>query len=91
MDGRKVREDTHKKRFFFSGRTTKGVGGGNFFSINGENTPGSCIMKILFYEVQHFSPNFHEFTGSKQYLPKKTFLAQKREKKKFVRIRFRLL
>ena len=22
-------------------------------------------MKILFYEVRHFSPNFHEFTGSK--------------------------
>ena len=29
------------------------------FSINGENSPGSCIMKILFYEVRHFSPNFH--------------------------------
>ena len=22
-------------------------------------------MKILFHEVRHFSPNFHEFTGSK--------------------------
>ena len=22
-------------------------------------------MIILFYEVRHFSPNFHEFTGSK--------------------------
>ena len=22
-------------------------------------------MKILYYEVRHFSPNFHEFTGSK--------------------------
>ena len=22
-------------------------------------------MKILFYEVRHFSPNFHDFTGSK--------------------------
>ena len=39
-------------------------------------------MKILFYEVQHFSPNFHEFTGSKQYLPKINFLAKKLEKKK---------
>ena len=40
-------------------------------------------MKILFYEVQHFSQNFREFTGSKQYLPKKFFLAQlnSREKK----------
>ena len=36
-------------------------------------------MKILFYEVRHFSPNFHEFTGSKTILP---FLAQKLEKKK---------
>ena len=39
-------------------------------------------MKILFYEVQLFSPNFHEFTGLKQYLPKKKFLAQKLVKKK---------
>jgi hypothetical protein len=73
-----IREDTHKKSVFFSGRTTKGVGRGNppdhlakkhFFSINGENSPGSCIMKILFYEVRHFSPNFHEFTAlfRKQY------------------------
>ena len=23
------------------------------------------MIKILFYEVRHFSPNFHEFTGSK--------------------------
>ena len=39
-------------------------------------------MKILFYEVRHFSPNFHEFTGSKL-LPKKSpFLAQKFDKKK---------
>ena len=67
-------EDT-QKRDFFSGRTTKGVGRVNpppttkqkhiFFSINGKNSPGSCIMKILFYEVHHFSPIFHEFTGSK--------------------------
>ena len=28
-------------------------------------------MKILFYEERHFSPNFHEFTGSKTILPKK--------------------
>ena len=28
-------------------------------------------MKILYYEVRHFSPNFHEFTMvQKQYLPK---------------------
>ena len=37
-------------------------------------------MKILFYEV-HFSPNFHEFTGSKTIFAKKIspFLAQKME------------
>ena len=43
-------------------------------------------MKILFYELGHFSPNFHKFTGSwfennicqKKNLP---FLAQKFEKK----------
>ena len=33
-------------------------------------------MKILFYEVRHFSPNFHEFTGSKTIFAKKN-----REKK----------
>ena len=33
-------------------------------------------MKILFYEVRHFSPNFHE-TGSKTIFVKKKFLAQK--------------
>ena len=27
-------------------------------------------MKILFYEVRHFSPNFHEFSGSKTTLAK---------------------
>ena len=40
-------------------------------------------MKILFYGVRHFSPNFHEFTGSKTILPKKiTFFSPKLEKKK---------
>ena len=62
-----LREDTHKKSVFFSGRTTKRGEGGNprdhqaknhFFSINGENSPGSCIMKILFYEVQHLDQTF---------------------------------
>ena len=56
-----------------------------FFSINGENSPGSCIMKILFYEVPHFNPSVHPilsvyiFTGSKTIFAKKnpTFLAQK--------------
>ena len=39
-------------------------------------------MKILFYEVRHFSPNFQEFTGSKTNCQKKSpFLAQKLEKK----------
>ena len=38
--------------------------------------PGSCIKKILFYEVRHFSPNFHcllvlSSLVRKQYLPKK--------------------
>ena len=47
-------------------------------------------MKILFYEEQHFSPNFHEFTGSKEYLPFSPFLAQKLERKKIAKIRFRL-
>ena len=44
-------------------------------------------MKILFYEVRHFSPNFHEFTGSKTIFAKKKkspFLAQKLERKKVV-------
>ena len=36
-------------------------------------------MKILFYEVRHSSPNFHEFTGSKTIFAKKS-LAQKLEK-----------
>ena len=36
-------------------------------------------MKILFYEVRHFRPNFHEFTGSQTIL---AFLAQKLERKK---------
>ena len=26
------------------------------FSINGENSPGSCVIEMLFYEVQYFSP-----------------------------------
>ena len=30
-------------------------------------------MKILSYEVRHFSPNFHEFTGSKTIFAKKIF------------------
>ena len=85
LDTDLLREDTHKKSFFFSGRTTKIVGRGNppttkqkhLFSINGENSPGSCIMKILFYEVRNFSPNF-EFTSSLV-----------RRKKEFVKIRFR--
>ena len=50
-------------------------------------------MKILFYEViQHFSPNFHEFTGSKTKFAKKKSpsLAQKLDKKNF-KIHFRLL
>ena len=49
-------------------------------------------MKILFYEVQHFSPNYQEFTGSKAIFSKKKspFLAQKLEKKCFVKIHFRL-
>ena len=58
-----LREDTHKKKVFFlvvgplrGGRgvtppTTKQKT--TFFSINGENSPGSFIMKILFYEVRH--------------------------------------
>ena len=45
-----IREDTHRKKsIFFSGRTTKGVGRP---LINEENSPGSCIMKILFYEIR---------------------------------------
>ena len=36
-------------------------------------------MKILFYEVRHFSPNFHEFIGSKT---KFAFFSPKLEKKK---------
>ena len=88
------------KKCFFSGQLR--VQGGvtptttkqktTFFSINGENSPGSCIMKILFYEVRHLSPNFHEFTGSKTYniAKKKSPLVQKLEKKN-VKIRFRLL
>jgi len=48
-------------------------------------------MKILFYEVRHFSPNFHEFTGSKTIFAKKKILAQKLEKFFFVKIRFRVL
>ena len=36
-------------------------------------------MKISFYEIRHFSPNFHEFTGSKTIFAKKN--RQKMEKK----------
>ena len=37
-------------------------------------------MKILFYEVRHFSPNFHEFTGSKTIFAKKfAFFSPKTE------------
>ena len=50
--------------------------------MNGKSSQGSCIMKILFYEVRYFSPNFHEFTGSKTIFAKKKILAQKLEKKK---------
>ena len=41
-------------------------------------------MKILLYEVRHFSPNFHEFTASKTIFAKKKspFLAKKLENKK---------
>ena len=39
LHSRSIREDTH-------GRTTKQKT--TLFSINGENSPGSCIMKILF-------------------------------------------
>ena len=38
--------------------------------MNGENSPG-YIMKILFYEVLNFNPNFHEFTVSKTLFSKK--------------------
>ena len=66
----------------------------HFFSINGENSPGSCIMKILFCEIRHFSPNFHKCTPNfvcvyfywyeNNICQKKnlTFLAQKKTKKK---------
>ena len=56
---------THiKKVFFFSVQTTKRgpLSKKPLLSINGENSPGSCIMKILFCEVRHFSPNFHKCT-----------------------------
>ena len=66
---------TRIKKGFFSGRTTKGVGRGNppppttkqkplFFYKWRKFTGKLRIMKMLFYEVRHFSPNFHEFTGS---------------------------
>jgi len=54
----------------------------------------NCIMKILFYEVRHFSLNFHEFTGSKTILCQKkiAFFSPKiGEETKFVKIHFRLL
>ena len=66
-----LREDTHKKSGFLVVGPLKGGGGvtppttkqkTTFFSINGENSPGSCIMKTLFCEVWHFSPNFHKCT-----------------------------
>ena len=64
-----------------------------FFSINGENSPGSCIMEILFYEVRHFSPNFHEFTGSKTICicqKKSPFFSPKMEKNFFCQNPLRL-
>ena len=92
-----LREDTHKKKVFFlvvgplrgggvTPPTTKQKT--TFFSINGENSPGSCIMKILFYEVRHLVQIFtsvhpilsvYIFTVSKTIFAKKTltFLAQK--------------
>ena len=80
----------------------KGVGRGNppsttkqkttFFSINGENSPGSCVFKILFYEVR-LLVYFHEFTSSKTIFAKKkiSFFSPKIGEKKNCQIRFRLL
>jgi len=39
-------------------------------------------MKILFYKVRHFSPNFHEFTGSKTIFKKKKKILPKNLRKK---------
>ena len=53
-------------------------------------------MKTLFYEVRHFSPNFHEFTVSKTIFAKKNslkafFSPKIGEKENFFKIRFKLL
>ena len=50
-------------------------------------------MKILFYEVRHSSPNFHEFTGSRIIFAKKkiAFFNPKIGEFFFVKIHFRLL
>ena len=61
----------------------------HFLSINGENSPWSCVIIMLFYEVRHFSRRRIFFFVKvclwifllirKQYLPKKNLalLAQK--------------
>ena len=56
-----------------------------FFSINGENSPGSCIMKYYFMKYDILVPNFHWFENN---IAKK--LAQKLENFFFVKIHFRL-
>ena len=83
-------EDTHKKRFFFSGRTTKGVGRG---------TPPTTKQKITFgewrkYYFMKYNILVQTFTSllvRKQYLQKKNFSPKIGEEKKIVKIRFRLL
>ena len=78
-----------KKVFFLVVEPLRGEGGvtppttkqkTTFFSINKENSPGSCIMKILFYEVRHLVQIFKSvhpilsvyiFTGSKTIFAKK--------------------
>ena len=65
-----LREDTHKKSVFF----VVGPLRVTLFSINGESSPGSCIMKILFYKVRQFNPNFQYCFGNN--------ICQKLEKKK---------
>ena len=47
------------KKVFKMGGGARPISKKTLFSINGENSPGSCVIKMLFYEVRHFSPNFH--------------------------------
>ena len=61
---------TRPKKCFFRGGGGEPLCKKTLFYINGENSPESCVIKMLFYEGRHFTPQTFLLIR-KQYLAKK--------------------